>query len=293
MAFFLLLSTMIFHVHAGAEQIWQYPEERKYTESDRGLSPYKARSLYQTGGFGLTFDDGPDLELTPLLLDILNKYSVKATFFILTDKVNDGTFPIVKRMLDDGHIVATHGPDHSRSTDQSELVWKGALRRSLQDLSEIYLRAGHRLEKIYYRFPYGAYGFTKESNPNHHMNSLLALSKELMGENCIQFAFWDIDTADWVLGMTPQEISQNIISHFEGGVVVDFEAIKVNGRTVYRKKPFVLKNPPGGGIVLQHDIHRSSVLAVDLFLKRAFDLGIKILALDEIEEFRVLRDCSF
>jgi len=124
------------------------------------------------------------------------------------------------------------------------------------------------------------------------MNSLLALSKEMMGENCIQFAFWDVDTADWVPGMTPQEISQNILSHYEGGTVVDFEAVKVNGRTVYRKKPYQLKNPPGGGVVLQHDVHRNSVLAVDLFLKKARDLGLRLLPLDEVDEFRVLRNCS-
>jgi peptidoglycan-N-acetylglucosamine deacetylase len=292
MLILFLLGTVTFQAFGGVNEIWQYPEERIYTEADRGLSPYRASSLYQTGTFGLTFDDGPDPELTPLLLDTLKKHNTKATFFILTDKINEKTLPIVYRILEEGHILATHGPDHSRSTEQSELIWKGGLMRSLQDLSEVYKMAGQRFDKIFYRFPYGAYGSFKSRFPYHHMNSLLALSKELMGENCIQFAFWDVDTADWVPGMTPQEISQNIISHYEGGEVVDFEAVKVNGRTVYRKKPFVLRNPPGGGIILQHDIHRNSVLAVDLFLKRAKDLGIQILPLDEIEEFRVLRNCS-
>lgn len=288
----ILLFSLIFPVYAGSEEIWQYPEDRPYTEADRGLSPYRALSLYKTGGFALTFDDGPDAELTPLLLDTLKKHNTHATFFILTEKINERTMPIMKRMLDEGHIVATHGPDHSRSTDQSELVWKGALRRSLQDLAEVYKKAGHSLEKIYYRFPYGAYGSYKSRYSYHHMNALLSLSRELMGENCIQFAFWDVDTADWVPGMTPEEISQNIISHFEGGTVVDFEAVKVNGRTVYRKKPFNLRNPPGGGIVLQHDIHRNSVLAVDHFLSRAKDAGIIIIPLDEVEEFRILRHCA-
>lgn len=275
-----------------AEEIWQYPEEREYSDSDRGLSPYRALSLYNSGSFTLTFDDGPDSELTPLLLDILKKHEVPATFFVLTEKINDKTFPLIKRMLDEGHLVATHGPDHTRSTNQSEILWKGSLRRSLQDLADIYRRAGHSLEKIYYRFPYGAYGSYRNPHAYHHMNSLLALSKELMGENCIQFAFWDVDTADWVPGMTPQEISQNVISHYEGGVAVGFEAVKVNGRTIYRKKPYQLKNPPGGGVVLQHDIHKNSVLAVDLYLKKARDLGLRILPLDEVDEFKVLRNCS-
>lgn len=287
-----LIGILSLGVFAGQESVWQYPEERPYSDSDRGLSPYRALSLYGSKSFTLTFDDGPDAELTPLLLDTLKKHDVQATFFVLTEKINDKIFPVIKRMLDEGHTVATHGPDHARSTDQSELVWKGALRRSLRDLAEIYRKAGHTLEKIYYRFPYGAYGSYRNAHSYHHMNSLLALSKELMGENCIQFAFWDIDTADWVPGMTPQEISQNVISHSEGGVVVDFEAVKVNGRTVYRKKSYVLKNPPAGGVILQHDIHRNSVLAVDLYLSRAKDYGIRILPIDEVEEFRVLRNCA-
>lgn len=288
----LLILTLVLPAFAAPPELFQYPEERDYGEADRGLSPYRALSLYGSGKFSLTFDDGPDPALTPLLLDILRSHGTQATFFILTDKLNSEALPLIKRMLDEGHIVATHGPDHSRSTEQPELIWKGALQRSLQDLAGVYRAAGHRLEKIYYRFPYGAYGSYKARYPYHHMNALLSLSKELMGENCIQFAFWDVDTADWVPGMTPEEISQNVLSHFKGGTVVDFEAVRVNGRTVYRKKPFLLKNPPGGGIVLQHDIHRNSVKAVDLFLTRAKEIGMSFVPLDAVEEFRVLRDCS-
>jgi peptidoglycan/xylan/chitin deacetylase (PgdA/CDA1 family) len=74
--------------HAGLFEIEQYPEDRVYTSNDRGMMPYRATSLYKTGRFTLTFDDGPHPTHTPRALDILKKYQVKGTFFVLTNKKN-------------------------------------------------------------------------------------------------------------------------------------------------------------------------------------------------------------
>lgn len=60
----------------------------------------------------LTFDDGPDDWMTPRVLDILKRYGVSATFFLVGEKV--GRHPeIVRRMVDDGHIVANHTYTHA------------------------------------------------------------------------------------------------------------------------------------------------------------------------------------
>lgn len=59
----------------------------------------------------LTFDDGPDELMTPKVLDILKKYNIKATFFLIGSKVDK--YPhIVKRIVDEGHIVANHTYSH-------------------------------------------------------------------------------------------------------------------------------------------------------------------------------------
>lgn len=287
--FFLLVFFSLRALALPAGEVFQYPEERTYTNADVGLRPYRATSIYRTNTFTLTFDDGPDINLTSRVLDILKNHGVKATFFVLTDHVNEQNFHLIKRMLDEGHLVGSHGPDHSRSTEQSELVWKGALRRSLQDLAGWYKKAGHELNNIFYRFPYGDYGKRPDY---HHMNALLSLSRELMGANCIQFAFWDVDTADWVPGITPKEISQNIIAHNDGGRATGFEMVMVNGKKTYRKKTYTVTDPPGGGVVLQHDVHAASVEATDHFLKAAKAKGLRMVRLDEVEEFRILRDCS-
>lgn len=59
----------------------------------------------------LTFDDGPDEDYTPQILDILKKYNVKATFFVVGQKV--GWHPqIVKRQFEEGHEIGNHTFTH-------------------------------------------------------------------------------------------------------------------------------------------------------------------------------------
>jgi peptidoglycan/xylan/chitin deacetylase (PgdA/CDA1 family) len=56
----------------------------------------------------LTFDDGPNPDWTPALLDALNGTSIHATFFLIDEHITPETEPIVKRIADDGHAIALH-----------------------------------------------------------------------------------------------------------------------------------------------------------------------------------------
>ena len=59
----------------------------------------------------LTFDDGPDPETTPLILDILKKKDVRATFFVIGKKAEK--YPeLLRRIDEEGHIVANHSYSH-------------------------------------------------------------------------------------------------------------------------------------------------------------------------------------
>jgi peptidoglycan/xylan/chitin deacetylase (PgdA/CDA1 family) len=285
MKYIFFICLIVLNAQAEIYEFDQYPEDRNYTASDRGIRPYRALSLYKTGTFTLTFDDGPHPTRTPKILDILKVRQIKATFFVLTSKVNNETFPIIKRMLDEGHVVASHGPSHDRSGDLTLEEWKRQTKQSFIDLSKWYKLAGHEFNKFYYRFPFGDYG---TRNDYHHINALREVSQELMGDNCIHMAFWDVDTSDWVPGMTGKEISQNIISHNEGGTYIYFKKV---GDT-YVKNPIQLKNPPAGGVILQHDIHEASVMGLDLFLEYAESRGLRLPRIDEIEEFRITKNCS-
>jgi peptidoglycan-N-acetylglucosamine deacetylase len=56
----------------------------------------------------LTFDDGPNPEWTPTLLDALKSEGVSATFFLIDEHVTPETAPIVRRMADEGHAIGLH-----------------------------------------------------------------------------------------------------------------------------------------------------------------------------------------
>ena len=59
----------------------------------------------------LTFDDGPTEEVTPQVLDVLKKYDVKATFFMLGKMLNVNR-ELGKRVYDEGHLLANHSYFH-------------------------------------------------------------------------------------------------------------------------------------------------------------------------------------
>lgn len=82
------------------------------------------------GRVALTFDDGPDPEFTPKILDLLAQLDQKATFFVIGSKVAKHG-DIVRRIVDEGHEVGNHTMEHrwhlalwsvSRITDELDQV---------------------------------------------------------------------------------------------------------------------------------------------------------------------------
>jgi len=62
----------------------------------------------------LTFDDGPHPEITPLILDLLKKYNIQATFFCVGENIEKNQ-SLVKRIIRDGHLLGNHTNSHSRA----------------------------------------------------------------------------------------------------------------------------------------------------------------------------------
>ena len=59
----------------------------------------------------LTFDDGPDENYTNNLLDLLKKYDIKATFFVVA-KFAEKNPKVIKRMEEEGHTIGLHSLEH-------------------------------------------------------------------------------------------------------------------------------------------------------------------------------------
>lgn len=154
---------------------------------DTGFAQYAAKSLRGTKKIVLTFDDGPDLVTTPLLLNILKLHKVTATFFVLTEKINDQTYPIIKRMISEGHNVASHHHDHVSNDSKPEAVFRAGLVQSISTTARILEFENSSAREIYYRFPYGAYG--SKTRNYHHLNVMKSVSNDLFGENCINLLF--------------------------------------------------------------------------------------------------------
>ncbi len=79
------------YYEARGEVIWEVPGEKKL--------------------LALTFDDGPDPEDTPKILDMLASFQVKATFFVIGSKASQHP-DLLKREMEEGHEIANHTYTH-------------------------------------------------------------------------------------------------------------------------------------------------------------------------------------
>ena len=131
----------------------------------------------------LTFDDGPSNN-TLKILDILKRYNVKATFFV----IGTGKLEYTKRMVAEGHTVALHSNTHTYSS-----IYKStsAYYSDLQAISDKVEKAcGVRSNIV--RFPGGTSNTTSRSYCSGIMTKL---SKELPEKGYYYFD-WNIDSGD-------------------------------------------------------------------------------------------------
>jgi peptidoglycan/xylan/chitin deacetylase (PgdA/CDA1 family) len=98
----------------------------------------------------LTFDDGPD-ELTPAYLDVLDRYGVPATFFVMGD-YTEGRPGAIAEYLRRGHQVGSHGYDHQRFDKLSARAVREQLARTERIIGPV------PTGRLWVRPPYGAMG---------------------------------------------------------------------------------------------------------------------------------------
>lgn len=126
----------------------------------------------------LTFDAGYENGCTEKILDTLKKHDVKAVFFLVGNYLEKNA-DLVRRMVDEGHIVGNHTMTHP---DMSAITDKTAFEKELTGLEDLFREVtGKELPK-YYRPPQGIYS---EEN--------LKMAKELG----YQTVFWSLAYKDW------------------------------------------------------------------------------------------------
>lgn len=104
----------------------------------------------------LTFDDGPSKSVTPQILNILDQYNIKATFFVLGCNV-DKNPDIVRQSYEKGHYIANHGYSHVYeniyASSQAVLDEFNRTEQSVRNAIGVQEYSGH-----IFRFPGGSMG---------------------------------------------------------------------------------------------------------------------------------------
>jgi peptidoglycan/xylan/chitin deacetylase (PgdA/CDA1 family) len=100
----------------------------------------------------LTFDDGPNPEITPWVLDFLKNQDIKATFFCVGENVK--RYPdIYQRILDEGHRTGNHTMKHQNGMKTNETVYLNSIQETEQWIqSDLfrppYGRMNRKLDKV-------------------------------------------------------------------------------------------------------------------------------------------------
>lgn len=97
----------------------------------------------------LTFDDGPNPEGTPAMLDLLARYHIHATFFLIGQKLKKNP-DLAKKILIAGHQVGNHSWSHSLMIFKTPWF----IRREIEKTDRMIKKLGYKKE-IFFRAPYG------------------------------------------------------------------------------------------------------------------------------------------
>lgn len=145
----------------------------------------------------LTFDDGPIPGLTPWVLDTLNDFKAKATFFCVGENVKKHP-SIFRRILTEGHAVGNHTFNHLNGWDTPEIDY---LRNTLQADEEMRKFTQTDL----FRPPYGRIGRKQIRQLRHK-----------------RIVMWDVLSGDFSARLSPEKVLAKSLRHTGPGSIVVF-----------------------------------------------------------------------
>ncbi|MCR8844613.1 polysaccharide deacetylase family protein [Paenibacillus sp. SC116] len=146
----------------------------------------------------LTFDDAPDQLFTPRVLDVLNEYKVKATFFVVGNRAQKHP-DIIDRIVKEGHILGNHTYNHPNLAKVSNT----AFQREVVDTQKTIKKLTGKTMR-YLRPPYG--NITEEQ------------IKWLVSKK-ISIVNWNVDSLDWK-GLNADQVVANVMGDVKAGSIV-------------------------------------------------------------------------
>ena len=142
----------------------------------------------------LTFDDGPIPEATPFILDVLDRFGIKATFFMVGD--NARKYPhLLEEVRRRGHRIGNHTYNHI-----------GGLRWLSRNYVRNVERANELLQTNLFRPPHGWMKWSE----------YIRLGKRY------RVVMWDLVTRDYSKWITPQDVVNNVKRYTRNGSIITF-----------------------------------------------------------------------
>lgn len=152
----------------------------------------------------LTFDDGPSEVSSDQVLDILKTNGIKATFFLLGQNVTK--YPqVVKRIVDEGHVVAGHSWSHPR---MDKLFPEGIAKEITSTEQAIFQVTGCNI--ALFRPPYGSV----------NRETLDALKQS--GYTVVN---WSVDSLDWKYPDDLNQVRNSTLKDIKGGAILLFHTM--------------------------------------------------------------------
>lgn len=142
----------------------------------------------------LTFDDGPIPEVTPWVLDQLDKYNIKATFFMVGDNIHKHP-EVFQMVIDRGHCVGNHTYNHIRGFEYSNSEY----------LENTKLVDSIMHSKLF-RPPHGHMGFRQYYTLRNYYKIIM----------------WDLVTRDYSKKMCPEQVFNNVKRYVRNGSIITF-----------------------------------------------------------------------
>ncbi len=192
--------TVVFGTKANAQY---YPENKENIYVHQKTDEKK---------IALTFDDGPHPTKTGKILDVLDKYGVKGTFFVIGKNVK--LYPeVLKRVYEEGHDIGNHTFSHKSINKMSYSCLCESVRECSDAICEVIGK-----KPLFFRPPEG------------YVNDSIA--QKLYGEG-YDVILWRVDTYDWK-GRSADDIYNTVIKNVKcGDIILMHDYISNNSYTAH------------------------------------------------------------
>lgn len=173
----------------------------------------------------LTFDDGPIPKVTTWVLEQLNTYNGKATFFCIGENVQKNP-EIFQKVIEEGHVVGNHTFNHLDG-------WQTGVKNYIENtekarlVMEEYYPPELSPQNHFFRPPYG-----KIRNVQ---------AKKLQKEG-YKIVMWSLITMDYDQRISPEKCFQNVVKNARPGSIIVFHDSKKAEKNLRQVLPRVLEH---------------------------------------------------